>query len=719
MLNEMPNPSETLENQQKLIEQEAREIRQLRRQVRHYENIANRSAQFAVAKRNVDNLILLERKRQEKFMRLLLDNSPDMILMLDQGGRIAYCTESFLTRAKISSAGLINGFHYQEVFQVHGLEDWIEQFDRVTEALAVEPKPDTFTATSDIGGSGAKRHFEVHFAPMLNSNGELSGSIALIHDITDLLEAKKQAEEASQSKSTFLSSMSHEIRTPINAIIGMASIAKSSGNMEKMHYCIEKIDEASSHLLGVINDILDMSKIESGKFELSTTVFDFEKMMVKVSGVQSFRMQEKKQHFSVDISQDIPKRLISDEQRIAQVVTNLLSNATKFTPNDGGIMLSAEISNETEDKLELKVSVKDSGIGITPEQMQKLFRSFEQGDSGVSRKFGGTGLGLAISKSIVQMMDGKIWAESEPGHGSKFMFTIWVEKYQERQRAPVASGETIPWEQVRILSVDDSREALNYFAAQIHSLNRGILCDLAQSGKEALGLLQHVKEPYHAIFVDWMMPEMDGLEVVKQIKKICGDDSLIIMVSSGSRDSIEKKALRIGVERFLPKPLFASELEECIALAFRAKEESTETQEPVKEEMSVEGIFAGKTILLVEDVEINQEIVVTLLQETRVNILRADNGQEACRVYEQNADHIDLIFMDMQMPVMDGLEATRHIRGMSHLQKARLVPIIAMTANVFREDIEHCIACGMDSHLGKPINIHEMIETLRKYLLGK
>ncbi|MDR1971680.1 MAG: response regulator [Treponema sp.] len=402
--------------------------------------------------------------------------------------------------------------------------------------------------------------------------------------------ALEAAERASQAKSDFLANMSHEMRTPMNAIIGMAAIGKAAPDIEKKEYSLKKIAEAGSHLLGVINDVLDMSKIEANKFELDPTNFNFEQMIRKIAGVISFKVMEKHQHFSVNVDGDIPGSFYGDEQRLSQVIANLLSNAVKFTPDGGTISLKASLENprdaenadaaalipldageEWEDFL-VRVSVTDTGIGIHPDQRSRLFSSFSQADSSTSRKYGGTGLGLAISRQIITMMGGHIWVESEPGRGSSFSFVVPLKKGR--------SGEEIP--------------------------------------------------------VVPAAPE--------------GEDD-----------------------------------------------------------------FTGFRLLLAEDVEINREIVLALLEPTNISIECAENGDMAVRIFNASPGAFDLIFMDIQMPEMDGYEATRAIRS-SAVPKARTIPIIAMTANVFKEDVEKCLKAGMNGHVGKPLDFEEVLKILRAYL---
>jgi len=394
-------------------------------------------------------------------------------------------------------------------------------------------------------------------------------------DITDLVAANEKAMQANQAKSMFLANMSHEIRTPLNAIIGMATIGKTADNTKRKDYCLAKIEDASQHLLGVINDILDMSKIEANKFELSPVDFNFERMLGSVAGVINFRAEEKSQRFEMDLDRAIPQTLFGDDQRLSQVIMNLLSNAVKFTPAKGRIALNATLVGELNGIYLIKVSVKDSGIGISKEQQDGLFQTFQQAESSTSRKFGGSGLGLVISKNIVEMMGGQIWIDSTLGKGSTFSFTVKLARGSDRT---VTIGEIMN------------------------------------------------------------MPEQETVN-----------------------------------------------------------------------------IFDGHRVLLTEDSEINREIVRELLSPTKLQIDCAHNGAEAVRMFSAMPDKYELIFMDVQMPEMDGYEATRQIRKLG-FPKAGKVPIIAMTANVFKEDIDRCIKAGMNGHLGKPLDMEEVIKLLNKYL---
>ncbi len=383
---------------------------------------------------------------------------------------------------------------------------------------------------------------------------------------------KMKSEEESHSKSNFLARMSHEMRTPMNAIIGMTEIANNTNDPDKINYCINKINDASKHLLGVINDVLDMSKIEADKLELSNIDFLLSDMLDSVYSIVNFKIEEKQQVFIKEIDDNVPKSIIADPQRFAQVITNLISNANKFTPNGGTISLLIRCQEKNDKECILKVEVTDTGIGISPEQQLRVFTSFEQADGSISRRFGGTGLGLVISKKIVELMNGNIWVTSEIEKGSSFIFTIKV-------------------------GIGSMTEAVSPIGNDLDDIN---------------------------------------------------------------------------------------------------------------------GIFENINILIAEDIEINQEIIAILLEETKIKMTFANNGKIACELFQDEPNKYHMIFMDIQMPEMDGFEATQVIRGMN-IPWAKDIPIVAMTANVFKEDIEKCIKYGMNDHTGKPIEITDVIQKIKKY----
>jgi len=530
---------------------------------------------------------------------------------------------------------------------------------------------------------------------------------ALVMILIRIDAAKKKSDRDSMHKSQFLANMSHEIRTPMNAIIGMITIGKSSTEIEKKDHCFTKIEDASNHLLGVINDILDMSKIEANKFDLSPSEFNFEKMLQRIVNVINFRVDEKDLKLTVHIDRDIPSEIIGDDQRLAQVVTNLLSNAIKFTPEHGSIHLDSRLIEEIDGICKIQFSVSDNGIGMTAEQQKRIFSSFEQAETSTTRKYGGTGLGLPISKSIVELMGGSIWVVSEYKKGSTFFFTVFLKRSQTSPQKKLLSDE-INLNNVRILVVDDDQEVLDYFKEISGEFQ--VYCDTVRNGEDAIKLVEE-KGLYHIYFIDWKMPGMDGIQLTAELKTHHESaKSVVIMITAAEWTVVEKEARDAGVDKFLSKPLFPSSIANIINEAL-----GIDRQKNGEMKLQIDGIFKGMHILLVEDVDINRDIVMTLLEPTGIEIDCAENGYDAFNKFSKNPDKYDIIFMDVQMPVMDGYDATRKIRALDN-DHAKNIRIIAMTANVFREDIERCLEAGMDNHIGKPLDFNEVIEKLTIYL---
>ena len=543
---------------------------------------------------------------------------------------------------------------------------------------------------------------------------------ALVHERTAQLEAAVEtAEIANRAKSEFLANMSHEIRTPMNAIIGMTNIAKSSQSIERKDYALGRISEASNHMLGVINDILDMSKIEADKFELHPEPFIFEDLLKNVINIINFKVVEKHQKLAVYIDENIPRELICDDQRLAQVITNLLSNAVKFTPEHGTISLNTALLRDEDDKCEIKFDVIDTGVGIDAEQQSRLFNAFEQAESSTTRKYGGTGLGLTISKRIIELMGGGISVTSALGEGSTFSFTVICEKPDEESDGSLFSTKNTEVEDLRVLIVDDEDDIRSYFVDI--AMRFSIHCDKAAGGEEALALINSGVS-YDVCFVDWDMPDMNGIELARRIKEIKSDEMIIIMITSVEWQGIAEEAKDAGIDRFLPKPIFPSGFIDCINTVFGLdllNEGKNDKSEKVDR-------FWGYRVLLVEDVEINREIVTALLEPTLIDIDCAENGEEAVTMYKENPEKYNIIFMDLQMPVMDGYDATRAIRaldeaaaGAETAEYAESVPIIAMTANVFKEDVDNCLEAGMNDHLGKPLDFDDVLRILRHYLYNQ
>ena len=552
-----------------------------------------------------------------------------------------------------------------------------------------------------------ERVFSENEESILRAGSLLMANALLRNEMTlNMQSALENAKAASRAKSSFLSNMSHEIRTPMNAIIGMTMIGKSAPSSEKKDYAFEKIEDASNHLLGIINDILEMSKIEAGKMELSVMVFNLEQMLQKVINIISFRIDEKRQKFTVHIDGDVPRLLIGDDLRLAQVITNLLSNATKFAPNGESVYLGVHLDDVDSGLYTIRFTVKDTGIGISRDQQMRLFKSFEQAERGITRKFGGTGLGLAISKYIVELMDGKIWIESDLGKGTTISFTIQTRRGGENPNYLPNIDRSI----VRVLLVGDDLELHKSFEDITGQLQ--LQCDITSNGEDALRLAKE-EGPYDMYFIDWKIPDKNGIELARDIKALDADKPVILVASAVEWNTVEKDAKAVGVDDFLSMPLLASTLAECVG---RHMGEGLSTEDVEDDSMfGLDETFPGRCILLAEDVEINREIVQAILEPTEIKIDCAVNGTEVVRMFLEDPNRYDLIFMDLQMPEMNGLEATRHIRAIGS-PKAKKVPIIAMTANVFKEDIEICIESGMNAHIGKPLVLGEVMEILRQYL---
>jgi signal transduction histidine kinase/DNA-binding response OmpR family regulator/PAS domain-containing protein len=516
----------------------------------------------------------------------------------------------------------------------------------------------------------------------------------MLRDVSQLYEAIRQANAASLAKSMFLSSMSHEIRTPMNAIIGMTSLARKTRDIQKIQRYLEKTEEAGHRLMSLINDILDMSKIESGKLQISENEFDYMKMCENAANVIADKALEKRIALKIVYNAGFTRLMWADELRVSQVIVNLLSNAAKFTPEGGLITLTSDV---IDDKI-LRVTCADNGIGISPEALPKLFMNFEQADKTITRQFGGTGLGLAICKQMIELMHGTIRVESTEGAGSTFTFEIPIE-----WRGPIKISASVgdAMANTRVLVVDDESDITEYFAELLKGYY--IQADTADSGVEAIALAQKAKgdaRPYHIAFVDWKMPELSGAETAEAILEILPDCKIIIISAYGweeIKDSFREVAQRYSVD-FMPKPIPPSDIYNRIVSLLDIEVCNANATD-----------FKGKRILLVEDVEVNRLIVTDLLEDTGCIIDEAENGQIALDMVVDQ--HYDLILMDMQMPVMDGLTATKRIRTFD-----AETPIIAMTANAFREDAEACLAAGMNAHISKPLDNDVFLRTLTEYL---
>lgn len=541
--------------------------------------------------------------------------------------------------------------------------------------------------------------------------GLLIVSSVLDHEMAQrLIVAREAAQAGAKAKSDFLSRMSHEIRTPMNAIIGMAKIADNTDDLQKLRYCLSTIGTSSIHLLGLINDVLDMSKIEAGKFNLDYAAFNLEKLLVKICNIIAERTEQKRQNFNVTIARDTPMQYMGDELRITQVLVNLLSNAVKFTPEDGKITLSVEEVSRTEERSVLRFSVVDTGIGMSAEQISRLFTAFEQANSSISTRFGGTGLGLAISKTIVEKMDGHIWVESEVGQGSTFMFDIHLMRNPHAEPAVIFDG--IHPSDIHVLVVDEDAGNREHFRSMTEAF--GVHVTVAEDGHHAVALVKEAARNqihFDVIFVGFDASGVDGLETVRGLSAHTGNIPIVAVASFLEWTRVEKAALELNVSRFVSRPVFSSNIlnaiNEIIGQGVKAAGLHTEFT-------STSPDFSGLCVLLVDDIEINREIVIALLEDTGIELDSARDGRQALQKFEQTPERYDLILMDVQMPEMDGYEATRRIRAIGS-DWAMAVPILAMTANAFQEDIARCIESGMNDHLAKPVDVGAMLEKIERY----
>ncbi|MDR2692857.1 MAG: response regulator [Chitinispirillales bacterium] len=550
----------------------------------------------------------------------------------------------------------------------------------------------------------------------------LNAMVASVEEMNKrALEGLNAAEFANRSKSEFLSRMSHEIRSPMNAIIGMTQIARaSSANPEKVQDCLTKINGASKHLLALINDVLDMSKIEANKFELSNTEFSLDTALNKIYDMMNVKAEEKGQTLSLTIDKKLPEYVVSDELRFSQVIANLVSNAVKFTDEGGKIDIYVRIAGGNGNECVIGVEVKDTGIGLTEEQSAKLFKPFEQADITILRKFGGTGLGLAINKRIVEMMGGTISVSSVPGKGSTFSFTAKMRKGTgdivgaKREREQLL--RSVQAKNVRVLVVDDSAESREYISYVLTTL--GFECEHACDGEEAVAKSEKTRlggHPYDIIFMDYMMPKLDGIEAARKIKETTGENVSIVMVSMYDWKEFEQKAREAGIVKCVTKPISPSSVLDSISeimptCVIKNSGNNTVTPPTVS--------FSGNTILLVEDIDINREIITAFLEETHVSIDVAVNGVEAVGKFGENPDKYDIVLMDIQMPEMDGFEATRRIRAMG-TTKAKSIPIVAMTANALSEDVQRCKEAGMNDHIAKPVDQEALMFKLNDFFFMK
>ncbi len=525
--------------------------------------------------------------------------------------------------------------------------------------------------------------------------------------LKELNEAKKEAVEANRAKSEFLSNMSHDIRTPMNGIVGMTAIAMSNINDNaRVKDCLAKITLSSKHLLGLINDVLDMSKIESGKLTLNIHQISLREAMESIVNIVQPQIKSKNQHFDIFIQKIQTENVHCDSVRLNQVLINLLSNAIKFTPENGSIRvyLEQESSPLGENYVRCHFKVKDSGIGMTEEFQKKIFDKFSREQKDQVYKTEGTGLGMAITKYIIDTMGGTVELKSTPGEGSEFHIVLDLEKAFTLEEDMILP----PW---NVLVADNNQDLCQSAVFSLKEI--GINAEWALDGKTAIEMVKkrHQEDnDYEIVLLDWKMPDMDGLQTMREIRKQVGDNIPILIISAYDWSDIEEEAIKAGANGFISKPLFKSNLFLGLS-SFMMKEDTEESQKNENKQR-----FTGKRILLAEDNDLNWEIAEDILSEAGFELERAENGQICVEKFQQSdVWYFDVILMDIRMPVMSGYDAAKTIRAMKERADVNL-PIIAMTADAFSEDIQHSLECGMNEHISKPIDVDRLIQILRKYL---
>src|SRR5262245_3672969 len=540
-----------------------------------------------------------------------------------------------------------------------------------------------------------------------NIDARKAADQALLATQAELEKATQAALEANEAKGEFLANMSHEIRTPMNAIIGLSQLALKSELPPRQRDYLLKINNSGQHLLGIINDILDFSKVEAGKLTIETIDFDLDTVLENVSNLISEKASAKGLELIFDIAPSVTTHLKGDPLRLGQILINFCNNAVKFT-EEGEVLVKAQVLEDHVDSQLVEFSVSDTGIGMTEAQIERLFQAFEQADTSTTRKYGGTGLGLAISKRLAELMGGKVGVVSEPGKGSTFRFTARLGKATLPPRPRLLRSDL---HGRRVLVIDDNSAARAVIASLL--ANMTLVADEAASGEEGIEMVAQAAkhgQPYEIAFVDWQMPKVDGIETCKRLLNLPDELAAphLVMVTAYGREEVLKQAEDTGIENVLIKPVTSSTLFET-TLAALAADQRAPSEHHVTSTLDI-ARTRGSRVLLVEDNEINQEVAIGQLEDAEIQVDLAENGEIAVRMVQEN--EYDLVLMDMQMPVMDGIEATRVIRSDHRFSK---LPIIAMTANAMAADRDRCLAVGMNDHIAKPIDQDQLLKILLRW----
>jgi two-component system sensor histidine kinase/response regulator len=660
-----------------------------------------------VAFRDITERLKAEKRLQ--FTQYAVDNAADAVFWINPvDGKIEYANEASSRSLEFSREELLK-MNIADINPDVTPARLAERFQELRE------KPSLTWEGKAQSRSG--RVFDTEVTVFLAEYLDRQLMVANVKDITDrklaedeMRKAKEMAEAATKTKSDFLANMSHEIRTPMNAVIGLTHLALKTDLTRKQEDYLTKIKSAAQALLGIINDILDFSKIEAGKLDIEKTDFQMEDVLNNLSSIVSQKAQEKNLEFLISSQHDIPHNLIGDPLRLGQILINLVNNAVKFT-DKGEVVVSVSLEEQVDDRVKVRFSVRDSGIGMTPEQSARLFQAFAQADTSTTRKYGGTGLGLSISKKLVEMMEGSIWAESEYGKGSSFIFNVWFgvgsETAPKKRFIPDVAG-------LRALVVDDNEQAREILTENLRLF--ALRAESVSSGEDAIRELvaADASDPYGLVLMDWQMPGMDGLEASRIIKRGGRLKHIpeISMVTAFGREDIRAKAAEIGIDNYLLKPISPSILYDSLMDIFATAQEDKGARR--RKEVAATADATGIRVLLVEDNEMNQQVATELLESAGAIVTIANHGGEAVDILtaKEEPPPFDAVFMDMQMPVMDGLTATKLLRTKPYLEK---LPIIAMTAHALVEERQRCLDAGMNDHVSKPIDPDVLFATLIRW----